>query len=229
MNVHLSDDPAKALAHKLEKTIEAYAPDPVLVLYAGGSALKIFEHLNLDAETQVRTIWCAGDERVSGESNLNNYLQLKERLLDHAQEFTLVDSVGATEESPKSFSARMNSELEKIFSAHKNLHVISIQGMGEDGHTAGIFPLPEDRFQDVYEHDSTYVPVHLEGLTIDSRASITPAFIESRVDVLFGYVAGEAKKMTLESLKNDSKAIHEMPAQIFKTHKNCDVYTDLNV
>ncbi len=229
MEVHTSTEPAKALAHKLEKTIMLYAPDPILVLYAGGSALTVFDYLHLDAESQVRTIFCAGDERVSGEQSLNNHLQLKERLLDRVHEFTLVDTVAQNDDTPESFAIRINAELEKIFTEHKNLHVISVQGLGADGHTAGIFPLSEDHFSDVYDHDSTYVAVQVKGLTIDSRASITPGFIQNRVDELYGYVAGEAKKMTLESLENDSKAIHEMPAQLFKTHKNCQVYTDIEM
>jgi 6-phosphogluconolactonase/glucosamine-6-phosphate isomerase/deaminase len=101
-----------------------------------------------------------------------------------------------------------------------------VLGMGPDGHTAGIFPLPKESFRETYPDDLTYVPVHVEGLTINSRASFTPSWILGQVDELFAYVTGDSKHAMLESLVNETKELHERPAEILKRHRCAHLYTD---
>jgi 6-phosphogluconolactonase/glucosamine-6-phosphate isomerase/deaminase len=99
-------------------------------------------------------------------------------------------------------------------------------GVGSDGHTAGIFPLNEESFINTYEADPTYAPVHLETLTIDSRASFSSDFILNECDAAIGYVVGESKHAILQSLQNETKPIHERSAEILKRHRDSTVYTN---
>jgi len=115
----------------------------------------------------------------------------------------------------------------KKFLELSNPKIITILGVGLDGHTAGIFPLEKSIFQETYKEDVTYAPVHLKSLTIDSRASFTPNWILNSSDVLIGYITGETKKEILDGLLNESKNIHERPAELLKLHKNSFIYTDI--
>ncbi len=169
-----------------------------------------------------------GDERVSREADTNNYLQLLAQLDQTAGDCNIVDTTPEEDETPGKFALRMNEILKKIIS-EKNLQIISILGIGQDGHTAGIFPLSKERFQEAYRDDSMYLPVVVKGLTIDSRASVSPQFILNHVDRIFGFVVGSDKKQILEKLKNENLPIHEMPAQLIKQHSNAAIYTDQSI
>jgi 6-phosphogluconolactonase/glucosamine-6-phosphate isomerase/deaminase len=89
--------------------------------------------------------------------------------------------------------------------------------------------MDESSFRRVYQDDRIYVPVHPEGLRIDSRASFTPSWILSNADVIIGYVVGEDKRQILTELNQTDKKLNERPAEIFKLHKNATIYTDLDI
>lgn len=176
--------------------------------------------------SECRTIFMMGDERVSGESDTNNFLQLQTRYPDSPVTACTIPTIPEVNESPEYFATRIEKIFLEKISTLRNVKIISILGLGADGHTAGIFPLPKESFQETYRDDSVYVPVHVEGLTIDSRASFTPTWLLDHVDAVIGYVAGEGKKMILESLIHESKLIHERPAEILKLHRDVNLYTD---
>lgn len=169
-----------------------------------------------------------GDERVSGVATENNYLQLAARyedfrILDH-----VVDTSVKPNERSSEFCQRLNLEIKKIISETKNLKIISILGVGTDGHTAGIFPMERRVFEDTYQYhyDQTYVPVQLMGLELNFRASMTPAWILNNVSEIFVYAAGEAKTEILYLLIGEDKATYERPAELIKQHISAHVYTD---
>ncbi|MCA9362671.1 6-phosphogluconolactonase [Candidatus Kaiserbacteria bacterium] len=249
MQLHTTDVPARELGETLTAAIQKHDGD-VVVLLSGGSALDVIEHLDVpcgECRTpestssnkvtnqkicslpECRTIFMMGDERGSREPEVNNTLQLKARYPEHAATKCLIETIPEETESLVNFATRIEKTFLEKIAALQNVKIFMILGMGPDGHTAGIFPLPERSFAEVYRDDLTYVPVHLEGLTIDSRASLTPAWILAHVDQIFGYVAGESKSMMLESLIHESKPLHERPAELMKLHKRADLFTDLDV
>jgi len=228
MEVTRTNTPAEAAAHHLESLIEADERN-VLCLISGGSAFAIYDHIKLSESAKGRTIFCMGDERVREGAHENNYSQLVQTCPDFVNTHQVIDTSIEDDEDPEKFSLRINRILEKIFTDKKDLKVISILGMGPDGHTAGIFPMPQDRFRDTYEADLTYVPVVVEGLTIDARASITPTFILHRVDHVIGYITGEAKQAKLNELINQDLELYDMPAQIIKQHKDAVIFTDIKI
>ena len=228
MQIQTSNAPADAVAKDLAQYIENVSPRTVVCFYAGGSALAVFENLKLSAEAKVRTILLAGDERVSGEATANNCLGLQSKLNNQA-ELTVIDSVAQPDETADSLAARLNSEFQKILFSAPDACIISIQGIGEDGHTASIFPGSEEWFRETYEHDSTYVPVPTKGLREHPRASVTPGFITAQIEKLFVYAAGQTKANVLKTLKDSESAVNELPAQLCKQHPDCTIYTDQTV
>jgi len=168
-----------------------------------------------------------GDKRVSGEESLSNYLQPKARYQNH-ENFQLVINTSTHEnELVENFAMRVKNIFVNKFSELTNPKIISLLGVSADGHTAGIFPLDKESFTETYGANTTYVPVHLERLTIDSRASFTPIWILEQSDEVIGFITGQSKKITLSELINTDKQLHEQPAQILKIHPLSTLYTDL--
>ena len=170
-----------------------------------------------------------GDERVSREPTINNSLQLKARFPNHPLLKQLIETVPTEAESAKNFSLRISENFFSLLTELHNPKIIYVLGVGTDGHTAGIFPLEIELFRKVYQEDRSYVPVHLAGLTIDSRASFTPSWILNNVDELIGYVVGIDKQEILTKLNSEDKKLNERPAELLKLHKRTTVYTDLDV
>lgn len=229
MQIHTTDSPAKLLGEELSERINAHEGD-VVCLLSGGSALDVIEFIKISDKPECRecrTIFMMGDERGSREPEVNNTLQLEARYPEHLLTKTLIETIPNKTESLENFATRVEKTFLEKISELKNVKIFMILGMGADGHTAGIFPLAKESFQKVYQDDLTYVPVHAPGLTIDSRASLTPSWILDHVDEIFAYVVGQSKQTILESLQNETKELHERPAELLKLHKRSHIYTDL--
>jgi 6-phosphogluconolactonase/glucosamine-6-phosphate isomerase/deaminase len=232
MKIHTTNSPTEAAGKHISKLIAEHDGD-VVCLLSGGSALNVVKYIEVERKNastnECRTIFMMGDERGSRESAINNSLQFFSRYRDHAVASMFMPTVPEEHESLEQFAVRIEKIFLKIFSELKNVKIISLLGMGPDGHTAGIFPLPKELFAKVYRDDLMYAPVHVERLTIDSRASFTPVWLLEHVDAIIGYVTGTGKKMMLESLINESRSLHERPAELFKLHKDVQVYTDITL
>jgi 6-phosphogluconolactonase/glucosamine-6-phosphate isomerase/deaminase len=228
MEIITSDEAAKQAGTYISEVIAEHNGD-VVCLLAGGSALDIIPHIKVmdSAKHECRTIFMLGDERGSRDVTINNSLQLVTRYPDSYVAKNLILTVPAETEELEKFTSRILETFLTKTENLKNPKIIQVLGVGLDGHTAGIFPLPIDEFTNIYNRpDHDIVPVHLEGLRIDSRASCTPNYIQSKADELVGYVVGSDKKMILESLINETKSIHERPAELIKRHSQTKLYTD---
>ncbi|MEM9336321.1 MAG: 6-phosphogluconolactonase [Patescibacteria group bacterium] len=228
MEINTAGNPAQETGEYLTKQI-TNAPGAVLCLLSGGSALSAIEHIQLDEQTKRRTIFMMGDERWSREESENNYLQLKQLYPDFVTAHTVVDTSVQESESQDNFAARIHSTIEVTLSEHPNIFVISLVGIGEDGHTNGIFPMDKELFRETYPTDTNYTSVITSGLSLNFRASVTPTWIANNVDEIVLYAVGENKKTVLKSLIYETKELYEMPAQLIKLHPNATVFTDQEI
>lgn len=247
-NVIITSNPAREAGEHINTIIREHDGD-VVCLLAGGSALNIVDYIEpgkkcfhqdcqskvasdkqlLCGRSECRTIFIMGDERVSREPEVNNFLQLKSRYPNHPVTSMIIDTTPHDNESAKIFSIRIENIFSEKLIDLNNPKIISIHGLGTDGHTAGIFPMEEAAFRNTYQDDRTYVPVHLEGLKIDSRASFAPAWLLSNADELIGYVVGLDKLEILQDLNNYTKKLNERPAELLKLHKRSTIYTDQDI
>jgi 6-phosphogluconolactonase/glucosamine-6-phosphate isomerase/deaminase len=234
----ITDTPAKEAGEQVNHLIQEHVGDVVCIL-SGGSALDIVEHIRpgkkcfhadcpeeMCEKSECRTLFMMGDERVRREPQINNLLQLQSRYPKHPILAHLIETVPEEHESANSFALRVAEKFFSILTELNNPKIMYLLGVGTDGHTAGIFPLPCEAFRKTYQDDLTYVSVSLEGLTIDSRASFTPSWILQNVDELIGYVVGADKQEILTKLNTEDKKLNERPAELLKLHRRTTVYTD---
>lgn len=225
MEIHTIKNPAQALGERVTEIINHHEGDLVCIL-SGGSALDVIEFIQPIYKSECRTIFIMGDERVSGVASENNYLQLKNRYQGFRILDRTIDTSMRAGEDVIEFSNRIQKEIEKNISESKNLKIISILGIGGDGHTSGIFPMERKAFLDTYQDDQTYVPVTLDSLELNFRASLTPNWILTNVSELLVYAAGQSKLDILYMMISEDKSLHERPAELIKQHVNAHIYTD---
>lgn len=226
MDIHRSDNPAQALGEQITNSIAKHSGD-ALCLLAGGSSLDVVEYIKLPLETERRTIFMMGDERVSRERDVNNYLQLESRYPDHGILEHVVKSVPAENESQNAFCDRMKQTLLDTIKELNNPNIICILGVGADGHTAGIFPMDRHDFEETYPNDSMYVKVRRPEPGPDQlRTTIAPDWILEHVNELYMYVISEEKAHILYMLIGEHKSIYERPAEVVKQHMKARIYTD---
>ena len=226
--MHKVDNPPQEAGGHIVRHIQE-STTPVLCLLAGGSALDIFAYITLDDEAKSRTIFMMGDERGSRERKIGNYTQLVDRYGAEATT-SVVDTSMSIGETLDQYSARLSEIIRETIYKNQISSIVSIQGIGADGHTSSIFPMRNDRFQETYEADGPYVPVRMKGLTIDSRASLTPSWLLNNVDLMIGYAIGDTKAAVIRRLLERTEyELHDMPASLLTKHPNSHLYTDVLV
>lgn len=242
----ITKQPDQAAGEYINNIIHEHHGD-IVCLLSGGSALDIIKYIDPNKncfhqdchevanqsqqpinclKNECRTIFMMGDERVSGKGDINNYLQLVARYPEHPVIKETINTTALENETEKDFAIRIENIFLQTLIELKNPKIIFILGVGADGHTAGIFPLDEVSFRRAYQDDLTYVPVKLDGLKIDSRASFTPSWILNNADELIGYVVGASKKEILSKLNSETKKINERPAELLNLHKRVHIFTD---
>jgi 6-phosphogluconolactonase len=219
----LSDSAAEILAAAIEDDLSA-GRGPAVIL-AGGSTprgcyQKLAELLQVFPEGCGKIHWFFGDERwVAKESKESNEGMIRTVLLgplnvpeDH------IHSWHAGIGSPIGCARQYEENLKQHFEGEEKYSDLLILGMGEDGHTASLFPdgwamrggAPDPT------RDAMPMSPNLPGLAAavyapgaqSFRLTMTPAFLK-RSRRIFFLVSGANKRQTLSRvLKGDS----ELPA-----------------
>ena len=189
---------------------------------AGGRFPKpLFEtlsHARLDWSKVTVTLgddrWVGLDDDQSNEKLVRDYLFINEA--QHARFVSLKTPDGSPEDAVNTVSARLRTEL------HWPLDIVYL-GMGDDGHTASLFPssTPEALRKGLYpEHGELVVAARP---TVVPRISMTlPAILNARYIGL--HITGQSKWSTFETAKNGTE-IEEMPVRAIL--QQTDVPVDL--
>jgi 6-phosphogluconolactonase/glucosamine-6-phosphate isomerase/deaminase len=140
----------------------------------------------------------------------------------------LIASLPLSGEDHQSFAKRMSDAYEAFLHAYPNAYALGIFGIGEDGHTAGIFPGPEKEFLQSYRKTEEYcIPVvHLQS-RYPQRISVTPAFIEDVLDEVVLFAVGTNKcENILDYMFNRTFEEYQVPALIPASHPQSILFTD---
>ena len=183
-----------------------------IALSGGKSPKGLFKKISKKYKDEIpweRIHFWWGDERcVPPTHEQSNYKMTKEYLLDliSIPETNIHRIKG--EENPEKEAKRYSGEMNSTLNSRGKDPVFDliILGLGEDGHTASIFP---DQLE-LFEHpENCAVTEH--PLTGQKRITITGNVLNNANQVFF-LVTGESKALRISEIMNDSEAAKLLPA-----------------
>jgi 6-phosphogluconolactonase/glucosamine-6-phosphate isomerase/deaminase len=208
---------------------------PILLLLSGGSACDILRDLPYTYDATHIT-FAVLDERFSDTLERNNYHACKETLFCTsllACGAKSISSLPFPHWTPDLLAKHLNHEVLAWKDTHKDGRVYALQGIGRDGHTAGIMPFPEDKamFDSLFvEHLLPYVAYDAQHKNeIPLRVTVTEFFLRFSVDVALVYACGEEKRKALQQVCDQNTALHKVPASIVNQMKHVTLFTDILV
>ena len=229
-----TDIPEQAAAEVIVNEISQYLPHKrVLLLLAGGSAVAIYplllEQLNKLGNLQNLTV-TVGDERW----NLNPaHEQANWRQIQNSGFFGQIGKMGARiyrvlqgkslAEEAQRFNDFLQQQLEL------KAKIISVQGIGGDGHTAGIFPADKAEFKNIYQKQGWAIAHNLGKNNYAERITISPKFM-AKVNTFVLFAKGLDKlpifKTLLKLAQTNKREVFEYPA-LLALKGNCILVTTL--
>lgn len=221
---------ASKLAEEIVRRIVASANSerPYSMALSGGSTPELLYSFLFDEFADdvpwdfVHIFW--GDERcVSPESSDSNYGLVKKYMVEKTELPSSNVHRIKGEEEPVFEAMRYSGELATMLPSRDKLPVFDLilLGLGEDGHTASIFPdqkqlLNSDRFCDVAVHPSSG----------QKRITLTGKILNNAEAVIF-LVAGVKKAGVVSAILNDDETSLAYPAAYIKpAYGSLDYYID---
>ncbi|PJE64318.1 MAG: hypothetical protein COU90_02605 [Candidatus Ryanbacteria bacterium CG10_big_fil_rev_8_21_14_0_10_43_42] len=205
----------------------------MLFLISGGSAFGILADLDRNCLGEFLTIGIL-DERADKQKEVNNFARFMKTDL-YAESLVkgveFIDTRLRDGESEKDLAGRIEFSLQNWRHRNKEGFVLITQGMGADGHTAGIMPYPEDpetfakQFEDTHHWTCGYNTGEKSSHPL--RATVTMPFLECEVDVSIAYIVGKEKQEAFTRLVAENGSYAETPARIMRKMKHVKIYTDL--
>lgn len=212
---------------KITSLISAKKNLPVLLLVSGGSAFQILDTIDSSILGKRITIGVL-DERYSLDPEINNFLHFtKTKFYTHAKKngCSFIDTHVHNGETLEAVANRFDNELKKWKTINPKGIILITQGVGPDGHTAGIFP------GIIFENTNKWVIGYDIGKRnqYPLRITTTPYFLTDMVDYSIVFVTGENKKKVLQKVLDPESIAIEVPAAIIQKMKNVEVFTDIRV
>lgn len=216
----LSGAAAERIVVAAEHAIDAHGRF-VIALSGGSTPRRTYELLAREPYSsrvdwsRVHIVW--GDERCVPPSNADsNYRMAREALLDHVPiPETNVHRMRG-EDDPAAAAASYETALRKLFdtpngppasAAGKNLD-LALLGLGDNGHTASIFPESAAESEQRRWVMAEYVPAVSMW-----RITLTAPTINAAAEVLF-LIAGGDKADVLQRVLEGPRVPRELPAQL---------------
>lgn len=203
----------KALAKAIFKLSKSTEQDRFNILLSGGNTpIALFKRLSKKyAETieweRIHFWW--GDERcVSPDSDSSNYKQAYEFLISQVSIPAANIHRIKGENNPEEEAIRYAEEIQQNlnFRGDNPVFDLVILGLGEDGHTASIFPDELELFE-----DERICAVAIHPLSGQKRITITGKVLNNANRVFF-LVTGAGKSLRISEIMNDEDAAKLLPA-----------------
>jgi len=225
------DDAAEHAAEALTELLKAAKDSGILLLLSGGSALKILDYVDEDAVGENLTLSVV-DERFSADPETNNFAQIQ-----NTSFYTLAQDKGASfigtlprpGETLAQISQRFERALRNWRAENPEGKIFAVLGMGADGHTAGIFPLPgnEQEFNRLFVSQNWVTGYDNGGQKMPSERFTATLALLALVDSAIIFVTGKEKHEKLLLAAKKQGKLHELPALCWHRLKQARVYTDL--
>ena len=204
---------------------------PVLLLLSGGSSLAALDYVNQKDLGENLTVTML-DERFSQETEANNFLQLQKLdfySLALEKDVNFLGTLPRPGENMEDMRTRLEISLRNWQKNNPKGRIFAVFGMGSDGHTAGIFPYPENSefFSQNFENDHFISGYSAEGKhKYAQRITATFSFFK-HVDEAILLLCGAEKKPALQRLLAGKEQAHELPALGLYETKHFQIFTDI--
>jgi len=203
----------KALAKEIFKLTKSSVQERFNILLSGGnSPTALFKRINKKyAETieweRIHLWW--GDERcVSPESENSNYKQAFDFLISKipipAENIHRIKGENDPEEEAIKYAGEIRESLN--YRGENPVFDLVLLGLGEDGHTASIFPDELELFE-----DERICAVATHPLSGQKRITVTGKVLNNANRIFF-LVTGANKSQRIAEIMNDDEAAKLLPA-----------------
>lgn len=225
-----SSDGAEYIGREISTEINAKDGFPTLLLLSGGSCLSVLPHIKDVSFNGVTAVVL--DERFDQTNENNNFSQIENLpwsgyFLENGGTFISTKVLEA--DTQQSLAERFEVQIENWITKNPNGRMIALFGMGSDGHTAGIFPFPENKklFEDMFDGKSMIASYDANGKNKFSKRITTTNILFGRIDSGFAYIFGDDKKAALDDFRKGVKEANELPVSFLKNVKKIKIVTDI--
>ncbi len=217
----------------LNKCLKESRKKPVLFMLSGGSSLELLagiEMRNIGKNITVTVL----DERYSTDPAVNNFSQVTETEFYKRAEKKGIDYIDTRVRyriTLKGLAKKFERELQKWRKKHSRGRIIITQGIGPDGHTAGIMPYPENskKFQKLFDKAGRWIVGYnatKKKTDYPKRITVTFPFLKEQVDCAIVYATGSKKTKAMRKIFKKKGTLYETPGRIIYQMKNVTVATD---
>jgi 6-phosphogluconolactonase/glucosamine-6-phosphate isomerase/deaminase len=229
MEIITSAVPEETASHLLSDTLRRYQNKSVLLMLSGGSALTLLDQVDFSVLGHHVTITTL-DERFSIDPTINNFAQLQATNFFNEsiiRGVSIIDTSIIPSDTMNGVKERCENALCDWMAKFPNGIVLTVMGIGSDGHTAGIFP-------GEYEVDffgSSWVVAYTVPKEINQfqqRLTVTHTFLREQVNEAIVYAVGMDKKPVIEMIKQIDCATRDLPSGILKEMARVTLVTDLD-
>jgi 6-phosphogluconolactonase/glucosamine-6-phosphate isomerase/deaminase len=219
--------------HRINDCLKDAQRRPVLLMLSGGSALELLAGIEMKYIGKRVTI-AALDERYSRDSAINNFSQIAETDFYKKSERKGIDYID-TRIHRKISLYGLAQKLERRLKSWRKMYpkgrIIITQGIGNDGHTAGIMPYPESqkKFEQLFEKKNRWVVGYNAGRVkteYPRRVTVTMPFLRNEVDCAILYATGSSKRRALRSLLAKKGNLAKTPARVFYEMRDTFLFID---
>ena len=226
------NEPARHAGELLSEALVKARGKPTLLMLSGGSSLGMLEYVPREVLGPHMTMTML-DERHGTDAASSNFVQMTQtNFYVRAKEAgaQIISTRPKEGEGLEEAAQRFKSSVEDWLETYKDGFVIATIGIGSEGHTAGIFPFPEDpdRFNMVLEKGLIVeYSVSAEKSKYQHRLTVTLPFLRTKVDTAIGYVVGENKRKAFLATVADEGTLLETPSRILHEMKDVTLVTDI--
>lgn len=219
-------------ADKINSLLEKYKKSTVLLLFSGGSAFSLISLVDDKYLAKNLTVGML-DDRYTYQEKVSNFGQFARKGFYQKamlRETSVIDSRIRRHELLPDLGRRMGNALKAWRKNNPNGKIIITQGIGSDGHTAGIMPYPEDKemFKKYFEKKKWITAYDAGSKTEHSqRVTVTFPFLTEQVDHSIVFVVGKEKKQVLKSILDEKSEPNEFPGRVIHQMKDVYLFTNL--
>ena len=206
-----------------------------LLMLSGGSALSLIDILPKDILWNNVTITTL-DERYTHTDTESNFAQILNKDSIHFIKNTthFIDPRPKATESLEETAKRFSVSLHTWSDTHPNGKIIATVGVGEDGHTAGMLPFPENPvlFDKLFNNKDSWIcgyEVSKDKNIHTKRITVTNTFLKEKITEALIYITGETKRKPLIKLLSPTGNISETPAYSINNIKTTTLLTDIKI